>query len=51
MLIVGEDATTVRSESIGGHHPVGESTEPSIEEQNEDEEFEGNSKQMQFVFH
>lgn len=41
MLIVNEDSTTVRNEAIVGHQ-VGESTEPPIEEQNEEEEFEGN---------
>lgn len=41
MLIVSEDATTARNEAIVGHQ-VGESTEPPIAEQNEDEEFEGN---------
>ncbi|KAL5273625.1 PDE8B family protein [Megaselia abdita] len=41
MLIVSEDSTSARNEAtIVGHH-VGESTEPPIEEQNEDEDFEG----------
>lgn len=41
MLIVNEDSTTARNEAIVGHQ-VGESTEPPIQEQNEeDEEFEG----------
>lgn len=44
MLIVSEDSTTARNDAhahaIVGHQ-VGESTEPPIAEQNEDEEFEG----------